>query len=186
MNVALETISSDHGFERFLGDNYPALVNFLCGRGASHHDAQDIAQESLFKVTRYRNLPVEALKPLLYRIAINALHDSRRREMNAQRTFLSDGTSHAYDIPDEMPQPEQWTEHREELARLRVAIDRLPTRCREIYLLNRIDGMSYSQISKHCGISIKAVEKHVGKALASLRKLLSVQAGSASIDNPIS
>lgn len=179
MSVTLESVSHDHAFEQFLGEQYPALVNFLCGRGVLHHDAQDIAQESLFKVTRYRNLPVENLRPLLYRIALNALHDSRRREGGVLRTSLSDTTSHAYDIPDEMPQPEQWTEHKEEVARIRAAIDRLPTRCKEVYLLNRIDGMSYSQISRNCGISIKAVEKHIAKALSSLRKTLVTPAGSA-------
>lgn len=178
MSATLEAMPSDHTFERFLGEQCPTLVIFLRGRGAPHDDAQDIAQESLYKLTRYRNLPVEALKPLLYRIALNALHDFRRRESGVRQASLSDADSFAHDVPDEMPQPEQWAEQREELARIRAAIDQLPERCREIYLLNRIDGMSYSQISRHCGISVKAVEKHIGKALSSLRRLLSVQAES--------
>jgi len=41
-----------------------------------------------------------------------------------------------------------------------------------VYLLNRIDGLSYSQIAQHCGISVKAVEKHIGKALSLLRSKL--------------
>ncbi|MGS1076948.1 RNA polymerase sigma factor [Pseudoxanthomonas beigongshangi] len=175
MSATLDAGISHQVFERFLGEQRPMLVSYLRGRGLSLDDAQDIAQESLYKLTRYRDLPAQALRPLLYRIALNALHDSRRRQSGMHQTSLSDMDLQAHDIQDEMPRPEQWAENREELARVRAAINLLPERCREIYLLNRVEGMSYSQISRHCGISVKAVEKHMGKALTSLRKLLSIQ-----------
>jgi RNA polymerase sigma-70 factor (ECF subfamily) len=38
--------------------------------------------------------------------------------------------------------------------------------------LNRIEGMSYTEIAEHCGISVKAVEKHISKALRLLRERL--------------
>ncbi|MNM35346.1 RNA polymerase sigma factor CnrH [compost metagenome] len=175
MSVTLEARTCPPLFEQFLGEQRPMLIIFLRGRGISLEDAQDIAQESLYKLTRYRDLPVEALKPLLYRIALNTLHDSRRRQSGLYQTSLSDTDLQAHGIQDENPRPEQWAEDQEELARVRVAINLLPERCREVYLLNRIEGMSYSQISRHCDISVKTVEKHIGKALSSLRKLLSNQ-----------
>ncbi len=176
MSVTLDARTSHPLFERFLGEQRPMLISFLRSRGTSLDDAQDIAQESLYKLTRYRDLPIEALKPLLYRIALNTLHDSRRRQSGIHHASLSDIELQAHDIQDEMPRPEQWAEDREELARVRAALSLLPERCREVYLLNRIEGMSYTQISRHCGISVKTVEKHIGKALTSLRKLLSHQA----------
>ncbi|MGX9719084.1 RNA polymerase sigma factor [Stenotrophomonas acidaminiphila] len=177
MNATLEAGPGSRAFERFLGEQCPMLVNFLRGRGLSHDDAQDIAQESLYRLTRYRELPVGALKPLLYRIALNALHDFRRRQRSVQQTSLSDVEPQVHDILDETPQPDQWAVNREELTRVRDAIGRLPERCREIYLLNRMDGMSYTEISRSCGISVKAVEKHIGNALSSLRRALSAQPG---------
>lgn len=181
MTVITESASSERSFERFVVQQRPILVSYLRKYMILQDDAQDIVQESLFKLTRYRDLPTDALKPLLYRITLNALHDFRRRESGIRQIPLSDTDSDLDDVPDGLPQPEQWTEHQEEIARVRAAIDQLPARCKEIYLLNRIDGMSYSQISRHCGISIKAVEKNVARALSSLRKLLSVQAGSTDI-----
>lgn len=181
MSVTLDANICPPLFERFLGEQRPMLINFLRGRGISLDDAQDIAQESLYKLTRYRDSPAEALKPLLYRIALNALHDSRRRQPPLHQTSLSDMDLQVHDIWDEMPRPEQWAEDREELARVQAAIGLLPERCREIYLLNRIEGMSYSQISKNCDISVKTVEKHIGKALTLLRKLLSDQTHPVSV-----
>lgn len=184
MDIAPELNCNGQAFERFLGEARQPLVNFLRSHGASRDDAQDIAQESLYKLTRYRQVPTQALKPLLYRIALNALCDIRRRESLQRRTAQSSAPEHL-DLPIEVLQPEQWAEHREALAQVRDAIERLPDRCREVYLLNRIDGMSYSQISAHQGISVKAVEKHVHRALTLLRQFLSPQAEPASQDpNP--
>lgn len=175
VDIAPQLTSDHEAFERFLGEERQPLVNFLRGHDVSLHDAQDIAQESLHKLTRYRDVPLHALKPLLYRIALNTLCDLRRRESVQRRTVNASGPD-LLDLPTEVLQPEQWAEHREELVRVRGAIERLPERCRQVYLLNRIEGMSYSQISAHQGISVKAVEKQISRALTLLRQALSAPA----------
>jgi RNA polymerase sigma-70 factor (family 1) len=52
---------------------------------------------------------------------------------------------------------------------LKKAFDQLPPKCREVFALSRISGLSYQQISDVLGISIKTVENQVGKALKILR-----------------
>ncbi|UJB18737.1 MULTISPECIES: RNA polymerase sigma factor [Lysobacter] len=174
MSIVPELTTNDHAFERFLGEERAPLINFLRSHGASQDDAQDVTQESLHKLIRYRAVPLYALKPLLYRIALNQLCDIRRRESSLRRSLQVAGLD-TIAAPIDVPLPEQWAEHREELARVKAAIERLPERCRQVYLLNRIDGMSYSQISAHQGISVKAVEKHISRALTLLRQLLATQ-----------
>lgn len=49
------------------------------------------------------------------------------------------------------------------------ALDRLSERSREIFLLSRRDELSYKEIAERLGISVKAVEKHMGKALQVMR-----------------
>lgn len=44
-------------------------------------------------------------------------------------------------------------------------IDKLPPKCRSVFLLSRIQEMSYKEISCKLGISISTVEKHMSKAL---------------------
>jgi len=55
---------------------------------------------------------------------------------------------------------------------INAAIDSLPDRCREIYILGKEKSMSYKEISEELGISVKTVEVQMGKALKKLRDQL--------------
>ena len=54
-------------------------------------------------------------------------------------------------------------------ARLWTAIDALPDRCREVFLMAKRDGMTYREIAEELGISERTVEHQVSKALRLLR-----------------
>ncbi len=162
-------------FESFVREQREALVGFLRRRVSSEEDAQDVAQESLARLIRYRDHAPEAWGPLLYRIAINALNDRARM---AQTHHVADHVSldeNVYRMASADQAHDQQIATQQEFARVQKALLGLPTRCRDIYLLNRIEGMSYPEIAQHCGISVKAVEKQISKALALLRRSLGVQ-----------
>ena len=53
-----------------------------------------------------------------------------------------------------------------------VAIASLPEGQREVFLLNRMDQMTYKEIAEFLGVSQKAVEKRMHKALVKLRKTI--------------
>ena len=159
-------------FDGFVRSQRDGLVRFLQRRTRSADDAEDLAQESFTRLMRYRGHAPDSWAGLLYRIAVNALHDRGRRSVSrfdAQHVSLDDA---AGELPNEEPSHEQRTATEQELVALQRALLRLPDRCREVYLLNRIEGMSYTEIAEHCGISVKAVEKHVSRALRLLRERL--------------
>ncbi|MEA3461036.1 MAG: RNA polymerase sigma-70 factor [Bacteroidota bacterium] len=54
--------------------------------------------------------------------------------------------------------------------KIKEAIASLPGRCREIFELNRFDGMKYGEIARHLDISVKTVENQMTKALKILRE----------------
>ena len=52
-----------------------------------------------------------------------------------------------------------------------TTIDALPLRCREAFMLNRFEGMTYLQVAEHMGISVKAVEQHIKHALDACERI---------------
>lgn len=154
-------------FERFLRERVPRLARFLGRLRVRAEDAEDVAQESIARLLRYRDSePPEAWAALLYRIAINVTRDRARRERQAPSGDAQDDALHSLATDDS---PEQHASDQQALARVREAILRLPPRCRAVYLMHRVDGLSYAEIARRCGVSVKAVEKHMSHALRELR-----------------
>lgn len=51
-------------------------------------------------------------------------------------------------------------------------IEKLPDKCKEIFILSRFEQMSYKEIATHLNLSVKTVENQIGNALKFLRKEL--------------
>lgn len=163
----------DEGFEAFLREEREALLKFLRTRMPTEEDAQDAAQESLIRMMRYRDSePAEAWKRLLYRIAVNVAHDQHRYARSHHATGHVSYEEALDTAPAKEPAQDEHLIQQQELAAVTEVILSLSPRCQEIFLLNRIEGMTYAQVAETCGISLKAVEKHMTKALAALRRQL--------------
>jgi RNA polymerase sigma-70 factor (family 1) len=59
-------------------------------------------------------------------------------------------------------------------ARLQLEVNQLPLKCREVYTLSRNEYKTNKEIAQHLGISEKAVEKHITKALKRLKTSLNI------------
>ena len=57
-------------------------------------------------------------------------------------------------------------------ARIWKAVDNLPEKCREIFLMSKRDGLSNDEIAAELAISVKTVKNQMTKALARLREAL--------------
>ncbi len=75
------------------------------------------------------------------------------------------------------PQADERLRTREMAEAIRRAIDALPDRCRQIFLLSREKYLSYAEIAEVLGISVETVETQMWRALKSLRKSLAPYLG---------
>ena len=57
----------------------------------------------------------------------------------------------------------------EQSKRIANALDQLPPKCREVFLLVKLHGMSYKQAAEALDISVKTVENQMGKAIKTFR-----------------
>ncbi|TZF81485.1 RNA polymerase sigma-70 factor [Pedobacter sp. BS3] len=60
-------------------------------------------------------------------------------------------------------------EHRELVHQINMVIEKLPPKCREVYLLSREEHLSHKEIAARLNISTKTVENHLTKALQQVR-----------------
>jgi len=149
----------------------PGLVRILSRQTRNSADAQDLVQDIFFRFARMRGrLPSSLERPQAYlrRIAANLLKD------RAKANFRHSAALHVAADEEMLPGPDQHRllESRDMLRRLEAAMMRLRPRTREIFMAHRIDGMSYAQIAERTGLSVKGVEKQMGKALAQLDRML--------------
>lgn len=137
-------------------------------------DEADLAQDSCLRLVETASRePVAAPAHLLFRIARNLVIDRIRSRSRAASLFQDKATYAQHPCP--APDPERVLLANERLRRALKVIDAMPERRREAFLLHRIDGLSYPQIARSMGVSVKAVEKHMSSAM--LQLVRGMQAG---------
>lgn len=156
------------GFEALFRAHYAGLVRFATRLVDSRMEAEELVQDVMFKVwERQDQLAVgDELKTYLYRATRNhALNLLRRRRL--ERIWQSN-------LPSEEPSvgPLEADDSTAMEVAVRRAIDALPDRCREVFLLSREQSLTYAAIAETMGISVKTVETQMGRALKALRASL--------------
>ncbi|MDD7885249.1 RNA polymerase sigma factor [Flavivirga sp. 57AJ16] len=151
---------------------YITYYNELCIYIRNYTDSQsaeDIVQNILLKLWEDRNQTKihTSLKSYLFKSVYYKFLDSIRKEKRINERLEALRYNTLNDIHEE---DNQISEQR--LIALRKAIDDLPPRCKEIFLLSKYDGLKYIEIAKALGISIYTVEGQIGKALKTIRKKL--------------
>ena len=149
---------------------FPSLVNFATYLTHSRADATEIVNDVFVSVWEKRATLVfdENLKSYLFTAVKNkSLNFNKKKKMrivpdlphDAISTFTADG-------------PLANTEQQRLLLKL---LDELPPKCRQIFIMSRMDGLSYSQIAKFLDLSVKTVESQMSKALKLFRKNLKLE-----------
>lgn len=73
------------------------------------------------------------------------------------------------------PEQEHELEARDLLRTYEQAVESMPEKTRRVFLMRRVDGLSYREIHERLGISIATVEYHMVKALGYLSDALEVR-----------
>lgn len=156
-------------FTEFVQRHEAELRRYLHSRLHNAEDVADFMQECFLRLLRYVEVHDEPdLERLMFRIANNLLTDNwRAARAHHEREHVP---LTGVDLVNESPSQERHVAAEQRLARLKAVIDELPPKCRAVFVFSRIEGLSHAEIAEKFGISIKAVEKHITKALAACRE----------------
>ena len=148
----------------------PKLLRYFARR-ADRQDANDLMQESFARfvdATAAADRVIEQPEAYLNRIATNLLRDRAKTALQRSLARHVPADEESLAGPDIVAA----LEARDLLNRIQNALMRLGPKTREIFLAHRVDGLSYSDIAKRTGLSVKGVEWHMTKAITHLDRVL--------------
>ncbi|PHV18791.1 sigma-70 family RNA polymerase sigma factor [Janthinobacterium sp. GW458P] len=168
----LRTQTSDAVVARY----YQELLNF-CWRSLRNREAAfDLVQESYVRVLGAqdgaREPAVREPRALLYRTARNLLIDQHRRAALRRHDALDVLPEAAHPAAPLHLQPEQALEGSQDWQACVAAIDALPPRCRDAFVLHVFEELPHAQIAARMGISVSMVEKHIARGMLSCQAQL--------------
>ena len=177
MSVEFTNAASDEGttkdtsIEALYRKYSGALRRFLARHHLQRDDVADIVQETYCRVLKSGELQaIRHPRAFLFRVASNLVLNAAKHRRTAGEGVNIDVAS--ADIADEQPSSCRRLEAEEELIIVRAALTELAPRCREVFVMNRFEDRSYSEIADELGLSVSMIEKYVSQALAHLRKRL--------------
>jgi len=146
----------------FLGFR-PALERLL-KKFAARDDVEDLLSEAYLRtLERFGSDDITHPKAFLYKTARNlALNYIARHEHRFNRPMEDYPDPTVYLTSDEL---ESTIEAQEKFRIFCAAVEALPPKCRQAFLLKRVHGWSLDAIGREMGISPSTVEKHVAKGL---------------------
>src|SRR5882757_8725804 len=142
------------------------LRRLLRSRGRSIDDTEDLIQEAFLRLQVYcRDKKVVQPEAFLVRTALNLSIDQHRRETVAS---LVPGALDAMQLIDPNPSPDAVCAAQERLQHMRAGLANLSPRQREVFLLNRVEGLTFMQIAAQLNLSMSMIEKHAAKAVLAM------------------
>ncbi|HQY06236.1 MAG TPA: RNA polymerase sigma factor [Lacunisphaera sp.] len=154
----------------------PSLKAWLRGRFPAVRDVDDVVQESYLRIWQARaRHPIDSAKAFLFRIARNLALDTLRHERHSPIMAVTDLSRLI--VLDDKPDAAATAARSQEIDLLVEAIDALPARCREIFILRKLHGVSQKDIAARLGLSEQTVQVQAARGLRrvaeSLRRRLS-------------
>src|SRR5690349_23334794 len=174
-------LAGDADAFRGLVDRYGrSIFNLAYRMTGSAADAEELAQDVFLQAySKLADFRVGArFHPWLYTIALNICrnHVRRRKLVKWQPLETRRGSDEpvALDPPESAPNPEEALLARENEERLARAVDALPAKYREIFILRQSQGLSYEEIADVTGRPLGTVEVQLFRARNLLLKSLSI------------
>ncbi len=167
MNIdPIKSVCEQKNFEEIFNKHSKTLRNYIYYKCGNTQQAEDIVQESYIKLwDNCAKIVFEKAKSFLYTVANNRfLNEIAHKKVileHQKRNISPDRTNET---------PEFILEEEEFHQKLKKVIADLPEKQREVFLLSRIDKKKYAEIAEIVGVSVKAIEKRMSKALLTLKE----------------
>jgi len=169
VSAARELPGTEQPFLEHLAERYRSALNRFFDRRAPQlgSESEDLTQEVFVRLaTRSSSEPIEQLDGYIFQTASSVLTDRARRRAvrKSDQHVMYEEREHAI----EDFSPERVLLAREQVAMVRIVLERLPERVRAAFVLHRFEELGYVEIAKRLGVSVSSIEKYISQALKEL------------------
>jgi RNA polymerase sigma factor (sigma-70 family) len=154
-------------FKNLFNSYFDSVRNYLFYKGAGIEEASDLAQDVFLRLWEKQIdvVPKTAIS-FLYKIASD-LYVTRYRRSKLEMNYMNGLKFERVDIS-----PEDVLKHEELFTNYTKALAHLTEKQRTVFLMSRMEGLTYNEIAKRLGLSVKAVEKRMNITLNFFKKVL--------------
>ena len=155
-------------YSYIIDTHFQKLCVYAYGLSRNSEIAEDIVQNCLLKIWEKRAQLEEtlSLKSYLYKMVYNEFVDIYRK--NKSLSLLEQ--KYQQSVESFMVEDDEESFHSAVNA-VRKEIDKLPEKCKVIFILSKKEGLTNAEIAAHLDISIKTVEAQITKAFSILREI---------------
>lgn len=154
-------------YEKLFTEWYVPLCNYANSILRDADEAEDVVQKMFCKLWDQRNeIEIKSsVKSYLYRM----VHNNCLNKVKQQKIRFEHNRIIACERNDTVNNVENNVLHNELEQQLQRALEQLPPRCREVFMLSRFQYRSYAEIAQEMQITANTVETQIVKALRILR-----------------
>ena len=158
---------SEAAFSRLFHTYRDKLYSFIVGISGSRQLAEDIVQEVFLKIWQKRPeiKYIRDFDAYLFCMARNHALNALKRMAKEILIFQEMGQQ-----PRDSPEMSEALEYKEMQTSVRDAIERLPLRQKEVFILSREHGLKQAEISRLLHITVPTVKSHITQARHFIRK----------------
>lgn len=165
-----DILAYEHLFDKY----YDWLCNYIFRLSGDRNMSKDIVQDVMVRLWEKKGqITIKgSLKGYLFKSCYNQFLQQLRKEkkqLDLLNKIRLDTINDSY-----FEQKEDETHLKSPQLKLEELIDKLPPRCKEIFIMNKLERRKYREIAVDMGISIKTVENQMSKALRIIRETASV------------
>lgn len=137
-------------------------------------DIDDIAQETFIRAFRAEKRGgIQHPKAYIYRVARNLAFETLTKKSTQLTSYIEDSCDQS--LLESKENLEYNMIVSEKLDRVKTAIAEMPPQCQRVFIMHKVYGFKYREISQQLGISVSTVEKHIMTGLKKCRQSVRYQ-----------
>jgi len=162
--------TAESAFKELFKREYSNMCRYALSFMQDSHLAEDVVQETFVKFWEQKKELSHSAEAKFYLVTAvrNNCISALRKQNNSGVHFVENTPDHNLEVFVTNRQLREDTD--EQTAKIQEALDQLPPKCREVFLLVKMQGLSYKQAAETLDISVKTIENQMGKAIKILRE----------------